>query len=262
MNIKFSKYQGTGNDFIIINNLEKKHNLSENQISHLCHRHFGIGADGLIFLLPSSGFDFKMLYYNADGKEGTMCGNGGRCIAAFAHKIGHINNKAAFEAIDGIHSAEIVNIRGRVTDVKLGLNDVKAMDVEENYYFLNTGSPHYIEFIKNPDVKDIYSEGKKIRCDKRFQPEGTNVNFVTLFDDSIYVQTFERGVENVTLSCGTGITASAIASSFKNPKFLHGVYVKTKGGNLKVEFDKKDSFFTNIYLIGPAELSFSGQIEI
>ncbi|MCF8369177.1 MAG: diaminopimelate epimerase [Bacteroidales bacterium] len=260
MTLTFSKYHGTGNDFILIDNRQGNIFLSETQIAQLCHRNFGIGADGLIYLLSSSKLDFRMEYYNADGREGTMCGNGGRCIMAFAKHLGIIQKKAIFEAIDGIHEAEVISSHGKLSHVKLGLNKVEILDGD--YSFINTGSPHYIEFIDHPKDKDIFIDGKNIRWDEKFQPEGTNVNFVTLFKNSIFVQTYERGVENVTLSCGTGITASAIASASRIPAFEKGVNVETNGGKLRVEFDKKGNLFTNIQLSGPAFLSFTGHTEI
>lgn len=262
MKIEFSKYHGAGNDFILIDNTKEHINLTNEHISHLCNRHFGIGADGLIYLLPSSEFDFKMKYFNADGKEGSMCGNGGRCISAFAFHILNLPRNFCFEAIDGIHRAEVLNHAGTKFNISISMLDVTGIIESENYYFLNTGSPHYVEFIENPDSFDVAGQGKKIRWDKRFQPEGTNVNFVSIQDNHIYVQTFERGVENITLSCGTGITASAIAAALKNKVFSGDVNVVTRGGNLHVRFDKTGNTFTNIILTGPAVKSFEGHFTV
>ena len=262
MKIDFSKYHGTGNDFILIDNKKEQINLTEEKIAHLCHRHFGIGADGLIYMLPSSNFSFKMKYFNADGKEGSMCGNGGRCISAFAFEKKYVSGKFKFEAIDGIHSAEILKHSDSEFIISLSMLDVTDINIQDGCFYLNTGSPHYVEFIDDPDTFNVAGQGKKIRWDKRFQPEGTNVNFVNIQDDHIYVQTYERGVENMTLSCGTGITASAIAASLKNDSLNGDVNVTTRGGKLQVRFDKTGNTFKNIVLTGPAMKSYEGQFFI
>ncbi len=261
MIIKFYKYHGTGNDFILIDNRNKDINLTERHIKFLCDRHFGIGADGLMLLENDDSLDFKMRYFNSDGKEGTMCGNGGRCIVAFAKKLNIIENKTVFKAVDGAHEAEI---RG-ADDVSLKMIDVDVENIsnELEEYFLNTGSPHHVKFI-NADIDniDVYNEGRKIRYSNKYAPEGTNVNFVQRIDTGIIkVRTYERGVENETLSCGTGVTASAIATFLYNGNNHREFKVLTKGGTLFVSFDY-DKKFKNVYLSGPATYVFSGEIDI
>ena len=205
MKIQFYKYHGTGNDFILIDNRKKEINLDTHQIAMLCDRHFGIGADGLMMLENAAGYDFRMVYYNSDGNESTMCGNGGRCITAFAHKLGLIENHASFVAIDGVHHAKI----NADKNISLDMIDVTNIEHYEDHLILNTGSPHYITWVKDTDKVDVFYEGRKIRNHERFQPKGININFVQRLNDGIKVRTYERGVENETLSCGTGVTAAA-----------------------------------------------------
>lgn len=261
MKIKFSKYQGTGNDFVILDNRNGSYNtLSNKQVRLLCDRKFGIGADGLMLLNKHDDYDFEMVYYNADGNEGTMCGNGGRCLVKFAYHNGIVEQSYKFIATDGPHEAEI-NLDGQV---KLKMKDVSSVRTNEDHAILNTGSPHYVAFV--PDVKkiNVFEEGRKIRYSKPFAAEGVNVNFVETIDsDTIYVRTYERGVENETLSCGTGVTAAALVSAHNSNGF-NGVNVETEGGSLGVEFNVSEDGddFTNIWLIGPAELVFKGEIEI
>ncbi len=258
MLLNFYKYHGTGNDFIIIDNRESLIELTAKQIFFLCNRRFGIGADGLMSLENDNNFDFRMKYYNSDGKEGTMCGNGGRCIVAFAKKLGVIKNKTKFIAVDGEHYAEISdnNI------VKLQMSDVKNIKNIKKGFFLDTGSPHYVEFVDNLENFDVYNEGKKNRYSNEFKPFGTNVDFVKKENNKlITVATYERGVESETLSCGTGVTASALVFAKKN-KINNFVEIKTKGGNLKVFFEQKNNIFTNIYLQGETKFVFNGTIII
>ena len=260
MLINFYKYQGAGNDFILLDNRKNTYSqLSKEQVKSLCDRHFGIGADGLMLLNEKKGFDFEMIYFNADGNEGSMCGNGGRCIVQFAAKLGIKKNDYSFSAVDGAHSAKIDFDK----KVSLKMNDVKNVEFFLDHYILNTGSPHYIKFVTGLEDYEVVSEGKDIRHSKQFAEEGINVNFVeTLSDDEIFVRTYERGVEDETLSCGTGVTASAIVAAHNDNGF-NRVEVKTKGGNLSVEFDKiNDTEFKNIWLSGPATFVFSGDIEI
>ncbi|HEY5392600.1 MAG TPA: diaminopimelate epimerase [Hanamia sp.] len=260
MLINFYKYQGAGNDFILLDNRRNTYSqLSKEQVKSLCDRHFGIGADGLMLLNEKKGFDFEMIYFNADGNEGSMCGNGGRCIVQFAAKLGIKKNDYSFSAVDGAHSAKIDFDK----KVSLKMNDVKNVEFFLDHYILNTGSPHYIKFVTGLEDYEVVSEGKDIRHSKQFAEEGINVNFVeTLSDDEIFVRTYERGVEDETLSCGTGVTASAIVAAHNDNGF-NRVEVKTKGGNLSVEFDKiNDTEFKNIWLSGPATFVFSGDIEI
>jgi diaminopimelate epimerase len=256
--VHFSKYHGTGNDFILIDS--RKNVIPEASpalISALCDRHFGIGADGLIFLMPSENEDFRMVYYNADGHEGSMCGNGGRCITAFARASGWILDHARFEAADGLHSADILE-NG---DVRLSLNDVsKVVTLEENY-FLDTGSPHLVKFVDNALDMDVVTEGRRYRYDKSF-PDGTNVNFVEIKEDHVLVRTYERGVEDETLSCGTGVTAAAIAASRHFKKIASPVKVETRGGTLSVSFSDRGNEIKEVFLTGPATEVFRGTIQI
>ena len=258
MNLTFYKYQGTGNDFIIFDNRSKIFpEDNTDQISFLCNRYFGIGADGLILLENDEETDFKMIYYNADGNESTMCGNGGRCIVAFAHKLGIIKTKTTFVAIDGLHHASIKN-----NIVSLQMIDVNEVKVNKNYYFVNTGSPHHVELVEKLDSFDVYKEGKKIR-NNLYGKEGSNVNFVEPLNDSTFkVRTFERGVENETLACGTGVTAVALAMHASRQTKKTCITLPVKGGELSVTFQKNNDRYVNIFLIGSANFVFKGEINI
>lgn len=258
MKLNFYKYQGAGNDFIIIDNRNISFQPEEKIIQSLCNRHFGIGADGLMLLEEDKTYDFSMRYFNSDGKEGTMCGNGGRCITAYARKSGLIRNNAQFRAIDGIHKARLTHKR-----IDLKMNNVNEINKISSNYFINTGSPHYIIFKNDIDKIDVYKNGKEIRYRKPFRPDGTNVNYVEVQNNYIYVRTYERGVENETLSCGTGVTASAIATHLQHYPDKNSFHVKTRGGNMVVSFEKGGtSNFFNVWLSGPAEFVFNGIIEI
>ncbi|MGN6249412.1 MAG: diaminopimelate epimerase [Ginsengibacter sp.] len=260
MKIKFYKYQGAGNDFILIDNREKiSHEFTVQHIKKMCDRHFGIGADGLMLLNNKEGFDFEMIYFNADGNEGSMCGNGGRCIVQFASNMGIKKNEYKFSATDGVHEAKIDLNK----EVSLKMNDVTDVDFSMDHFVLDTGSPHYVKFVGDVQDLNVVSDGSKIRNSREFSEKGINVNFVqTLDDDHIFVRTYERGVEDETLSCGTGVTASALMAAHNDNGFNH-VEVRTKGGHLSVEFDKiSDSEFRNIWLSGPATFVFSGEYEI
>ncbi|MFK5854792.1 MAG: diaminopimelate epimerase [Bacteroidota bacterium] len=262
MNLHFYKFQGNGNDFIILDNSSNNISLNTMQINKLCDRRFGIGADGLILLSPSINYDFGMVYFNSDGNVSSMCGNGGRCIAAFANLRGIVGGKMKFDAYDGVHEAIIEKelVTATEWDVSLQLADVSSVDKNDSYYFLNTGSPHYVEFVDNVLDINMAVEGKKIRISNIFKPDGTNVNFVEIGDDSVFVRTFERGVEAETLSCGTGVTASAIAVFLQTGR--NKVMVNTKGGNFEISFSYDDNVFTNIWLRGPATLVFEGNITV
>lgn len=259
MQLTCYKYQGTGNDFVIIDNREKNISLSTEQVRLLCDRRFGIGADGLMLLELEPGIDFKMVYFNSDGRESSMCGNGGRCITAFAKSLGIISSEAKFLAIDGMHEAKIAE-----DFVSLKMNDVRQMEVGEDFFFLNTGSPHYVKFVNNLDTFNVYEEGRKIRYSNRFKEEGTNVNFAERRDHELFVRTYERGVENETLSCGTGVTAVALVAGFKGwSTDKHSCRIKTPGGNLNVRFEKVlESTFYNIWLEGPATFVFKTEIGL
>lgn len=260
MQFPFFKYHGTGNDFIIIDNRDLKFNRSDNSlVARLCDRRFGIGADGLMLLQKKAGYDFEMIYYNADGKESSMCGNGGRCIVEFARTLGLIQNKACFLAKDGEHEALINS-----GYVSLKMNNVNQIELGDDYCYLNTGSPHYVKFVKDIIHYNVNDEGKKIRYNERFKSEGTNVNFIEQQQNDLFVRTYERGVEAETYSCGTGVTAAAIVASLKNSSTpTDHCNIKTLGGNLKVRFNKHaDNSFTDIWLEGPATFVYKGEITV
>lgn len=258
MKIQFYKYQGTGNDFVMIDNRENIFDKQDTKlIAFLCDRRFGIGADGLILLEHHDTLDFKMVYYNSDGNESTMCGNGGRCITAFAKYLGIIVNESAFEAIDGPHHA---SIEGDI--VKLQMQDVTTIQKFEDHVFLNTGSPHHVQMESNLNELDIKAVGSKIRYGEPYNEAGCNVNFVKKVANDIFeVRTYERGVEDETLSCGTGVTAVALAMNFMGETEKNLVTLQTSGGNLKVSFEKHNDSYKNIWLIGPAIQVFKGEIE-
>jgi diaminopimelate epimerase len=254
MEIQFYKYQGTGNDFIILDNRDGKYNLlTDAAIEQMCDRKFGIGADGLMLLETAEGYDFKMKYHNADGKEGSMCGNGGRCLVKFAHDKGIIKDNYLFIATDGPHEASIQE-NGLV---RLKMKDVDHIESTSASSTLNTGSPHYIHWVNTLEGYDVFTEGRKIRYNDTFKHEGINVNFVKKEEDGIRVRTYERGVEDETLSCGTGVTAAAIASAVQmGPQQVN---VKVEGGNLAVSFNRiGEKEFTDVWLIGPATFVFTG----
>jgi len=258
MTIPFSKYQGTGNDFILIDN--RKSILSPDDyetIAKLCDRRFGIGGDGLILLQEKEGFDFEMVYFNADGKESSMCGNGGRCIVAFAKQLGLIKTKATFDAIDGKHEATIND----QNYVELKMKNVDAYETDEDAFILDTGSPHYIIFVEDVDDINVFENGQAIRYSERFRKNGINVNFVEKTDQGLIVATYERGVEDETFSCGTGVTAAAIAYflQHKSPDRTR-VPIQTKGGNLAVHFSPTKDNFKDVWLCGPATLVFEGSV--
>lgn len=255
--VGFYKYQGTGNDFIIIDNRDFSFFAEMETIIRLCDRHYGIGADGLMLLEKSKSSDFHMRYFNCDGNEATMCGNGGRCIAAFARRTGISGEKVSFTGADGKHFA-IVEENGTV---HLEMNDVKGASAEGDAWIINTGSPHYVEFRNKIEKIDLAAEGRKIRFSHRFKPDGINVNFAERKGNELFIRTYERGVEDETLSCGTGSVAAAIASYLKTGGNTT-VNINTRGGKLTVEFKAagKDNF-TGIKLSGPAVFVFSGRIE-
>jgi len=253
--ILFHKYQGTGNDFVMIDNrsLEfNKENLS--LIEKLCDRRFGIGGDGLILIEEDELSDFRMVYFNADGSQ-SLCGNGSRCAVKFAKFLGMIGDQTAFIAFDGLHSAFI-----KEGLVHVQMHDVEGVEVEDDAYFVDTGSPHLIKMVKGLDQLDIKLEGEAIRYSERFKENGVNINFIESTKGATSIRTYERGVEDETLSCGTGCTAVALALSQLGE--ASPVILNAKGGTLQVSFEKGEKGFKNIYLIGPAEQVYSGQIEI
>jgi diaminopimelate epimerase len=260
MHIDFFKYQGTGNDFVILDNRKGKYsNLTTSQIQFICGRRFGIGAEGLMLLNNHTAYDFEMKYYNADGRESSMCGNGGRCLVKFAQDMGIMRSNYKFLAIDGEHEASI-NMDGIIS---LKMKDVDSIEYHRSHFILDTGSPHYVEIMTNLLDFDVVTRGREIRYSPEFEKEGINVNFVEQDDepDKIIVRTYERGVEDETLSCGTGVTAAALVCHHNDNGF-NRVEVKTPGGHLSVEYDKIQDRYKNIWLNGPAEKVFDGTIEI
>ena len=259
MQFTFYKYQGTGNDFVMIDNRASTFPKNDTKlVERLCDRRFGVGADGLILLENHGKYDFTMVYYNSDGNESTMCGNGGRCLVAFAKQMGVITEKAEFEAVDGYHFATIDsnNI------VSLQMKDVDVVDVKENYTFLNTGSPHHVEIVEDLVHCNIKEEGAKIRYSSLYGKAGSNVNFVSqINDDTFAVRTYERGVEDETLSCGTGVTAVAIAMFVNKKTTSNHINLNVEGGKLSVNFEEKNGVFINVNLIGPATFVFGGTIN-
>jgi diaminopimelate epimerase len=260
MKVSFSKYHGAGNDFIIINSLDGRVSLTNEQIAAICHRNKGVGADGLIVLLPSEVTDFEMKYYNSDGEEGTMCGNGGRCITAFANRIGITGSACEFTAINGRHKGEIIESSDNGLRARISLQEVTGIKKYSDNYVINTGSPHFVKFVENLHKMDVFKEGEKIRWSKEFQPDGLNVNFVGIEGGQLSVITYERGVENITLSCGTGATASAIAYSLRTGKVEPFYDISTKGGQLKVRFKRVGDRFTDVELEGPVAHVFDASI--
>lgn len=258
MNMTFFKYQGTGNDFVILDNRNENFPKGDSSlIASLCDRHFGIGADGLILLENDTDSDFRMVYYNADGNESTMCGNGGRCIVAFAKKLNLFEHKTSFMAIDGIHQAEIND-----GIVSLQMIDVYNVKVMEDAIFADTGSPHHIELVDDLANFPVFERGKKVRHEV-YGKEGSNVNFVEQVNESTFqIRTYERGVENETLACGTGVTAAAIAMHNIKKTNNNVVNLLVEGGKLQVSFDVVEGTYKNVILSGPAKFVFQGSITV
>ncbi len=259
MTVNFYKYQGTGNDFVMIDNRTLGLTHNRELIERLCHRRFGIGADGLIYLQSKDGYDFEMVYFNSDGNESSMCGNGGRCLIRFAHDLGIIATQCKFWAIDGEHEGNILNDG----TVSLKMKDVEVIENSNGDYILNTGSPHYVQMVNEVKSLRVVAEAQKIRYNERFKAEGINVNFAQkLSSNELFVRTYERGVEDETLSCGTGVVASAITLSHKSGQMLSTVYIETPGGKLQVSFEPRANTYCNIFLQGPAVEVFEGVVEI
>lgn len=257
MEISFYKYQGTGNDFVMIDDREERFDDKDLKlVSRLCDRKFGIGADGLILIRNKKGYDFEMIYFNADGSQ-SMCGNGARCAVAFSKFLGIVQEKTHFLAIDGPHEA-----RCQDGHIELGMSPVQQLEHVEQDYFVNTGSPHHVRFVEDVANYPVVETGAEIRYSGPYKPDGANVNFVTkLSSNEIYVRTYERGVENETLSCGTGVTACALVFGHQNK--LNQVFIKTPGGELSVKFTANaDGSFQHVLLIGPASQVYKGQIEV
>ena len=261
MKFRIYKYHGTGNDFILADNREGHIILNQAQISWLCHRRFGVGADGLILLDHCGGFDFGMRYFNSDGRESTMCGNGGRCIVAFADFLSGRTGTFRFHGPDGEHFGTVISKHGDEYLVKLSMQDVKNYRMQGDDFILDTGSPHFVRFVENAHALNVQVEGRNIRQMKQFQPAGINVNFVSQEDGQLFVRTYERGVEDETLSCGTGVTASALAFSIVKDIQEGVVRVKTRGGKIEVFFKTKHDRYTEIFLLGPAIKVFECMID-
>lgn len=255
--IKFAKYQGAGNDFILIDNRSSVFDRNNSTlVEKLCDRKFGIGADGLMLLQDTENFDFEMIYFNADGKEGTMCGNGGRCIVSFARDLGIINSETDFLAVDGAHHAFI-----KGNQVDLGMIEVHAVERNGADYILNTGSPHYIQFVQQLQDLDVYSAGYTIRNNSKYKADGINVNFIEKEGQGYFLRTFERGVEDETLACGTGATAAAMAISLAEEREGElEIPIRVLGGQLYISFLKNGNSFSNVRLKGPADFVFQGEV--
>ena len=258
MKLSFSKYQGTGNDFVMVDNRDGNYFLSQDQIERLCNRKFGIGADGFIVLENDLVADFQMTYYNADGIVGSMCGNGGRCVVAFARQLDIIKDHCDFVAYDGLHKAKC--LEGGL--VSLEMIDVHSVEKLNNAWKLDTGSPHLVFFkddIKEINVKEV---GSAIRNSIDFVEKGINVNFVECKEDHLFLRTYERGVEDETLACGTGATATAIAAFEAGLIKAETIKVNVIGGELEVSFSKQENRYTDIYLNGAAKFVFNGQVDV
>lgn len=254
MQFDFYKYQGTGNDFVLIDNRSSFFPKNDTElIARLCDRKFGIGADGLILLEEHPDADFRMVYFNSDGRPSSMCGNGGRCITHFANYLNVITDRAVFEAVDGMHESTISG-----NQVSLKMNDVRSVDHQNGYVFLDTGSPHHVQLEKELEALDVKTKGAEIRY-SQYASEGANINFVEPLGESVFsVRTYERGVEDETLSCGTGVTAVAIAMFEMKNTTSEKVTLKTPGGDLRVRFTKSENGYKDIFLEGPAEMVYKG----
>lgn len=258
LKIRFFKYQGAGNDFVMLDDRNIRYDLDQAQIAKICNRHFGVGADGLILLRQDEQADFRMVYYNADGRESTMCGNGGRCIAQFAYDLQVVKSSdMTFFAIDGLHHAKILDHA-----VALQMVDVGEVQKYPTHYFLNTGSPHHVAFVEALDELDVKTKGKQIRYGAPYFENGSNVNFVEIQDNILVIRTYERGVEDETLACGTGVTAAAIVAYEQQLITDLPIKVKALGGNLEVNFEKVNQTYRKVWLTGPAKFVFEGIIDL
>jgi len=254
MDIQFYKFDGAGNDFVVVDNRKAYRQFDEETVARICHRRFGVGADGFMTLEQAeNGFDFEMIYYNSDGRVGSMCGNGGRCIAAFAHLLG-LGKHLHFLGADGTHDADILSWNGQTGMVSLGMRSVKVQDVSRvlDGWSLDTGSPHYVQRVEDLEHYDVVGEGRRLRHRTDLFPHGTNVDFIEeLPDGRLMVRTYERGVEDETWACGTGVTACAIVTG------IH--HLVTRGGDFRVDFDNTGTTYDNVKLIGPVALNFTGK---
>ena len=258
MRLKFSKYHGTGNDFIVVYNHNDSYTLSQYDVKKMCDRRYGVGADGLIVIEKTLDADFRMIYHNSDGFVGSMCGNGARCAVSFAKELELIQNQCEFIAFDGMHKGLILE-NGLVS---IEMVDVSLIDIQNNIWKIDTGSPHLIYFRDNVSEIDVKYEGASIRNSSNYIEDGINVNFVQLTKNELFIRTYERGVENETLSCGTGAIASAIAANESGLLNSDKIKVNVLGGQLKVLFSKVGSKYSNIHLIGPAKFVFNGEVDV
>ncbi len=262
MLLRFYKFQANGNDFVLIDDRQKRFPQDEKLVARLCHRQFGIGADGLMLLQSSDDHDFVMQYFNSDGRPAEMCGNGGRSIAAMAYMTAVAGKNMRFVAPDGLHEAKVEGgtPQDKVFDVSLKMQDVRQAKHLPEGWFLNTGVPHLVVFVSRAGDVNVDKEGRRLRHDARFSPGGTNVNFVEVQQNRLFVRTYERGVEAETLSCGTGVTASALAAFLQTGKQFPAIH--TRGGDFQVHFQKADNGFNHVWLRGPAQCVFEGSMEI
>ena len=260
MQLEFYKYQGTGNDFVMIDNRSNFFPKENTQlVAHICDRRFGIGADGLILLDNDTDTDFRMVYYNSDGNLSSMCGNGGRCLVAFAKKLNIIQNETTFIATDGLHYATVADDGV----VSLQMIDVEEIKNTSEYSFLNTGSPHHVQLVADLEHYNVKENGAAIRYGALYGKPGSNVNFVKKIDATTFaLRTYERGVEDETLACGTGATAVAIAMNAIGQTDLNTINIQVEGGKFAVSFDKNNGKYSNVFLKGPAEFVFKGTIEL
>lgn len=262
MQLTFCKYHGTGNDFIILDARHEKIEFNENQIAWLCHRHFGIGADGLIMIEGPVAGKIVMRYFNSDGREASMCGNGGRCMAAWAFQHNITSGSFSFMAFDGKHHANIMQNGKGLYKVQLSLKDVKTFEKLDDDYFIDTGSPHLVCFVDDLADCDVITRGRALRHDERFRPGGVNVNFASFKNEIVHVRTYERGVEDETLSCGTGVTAAALATKLYTGSEKNEWKIITRGGELTVTAGFSGNIFHDIILEGPAQFIYKGEIDL
>ena len=255
----FVKYQGTGNDFVIIDNRKKQFPTKDHDvIAKICHRNFGIGADGFILIESNTAADFSMRYFNADGHEGSLCGNGSRCAIHYARSLGLTKKEVVFHASDGLHKAQFI-----ASEVALELHAVSQWEARGAAIFLDTGSPHHVVFVADINAIDVAVKGAEIAHGAPYYDDGTNVNFVQQVDENtIRVRTYERGVEAETLSCGTGVTAAALATHISNQTTSNKIQIHTRGGDLSVSFTPTKNGYESILLQGPATTVFTGNWEL
>jgi diaminopimelate epimerase len=259
--IRFHKYHGTGNDFILVDNRDGGFNPNQAAIARLCDRHFGIGADGLILLYQLPDYDFGMSYFNSDGRESSMCGNGGRCMIAFADFLSLIKSKCRFLAIDGPHDGVVLAKHGNLYQVSIRMKDVDSFINWKDFIVVNTGSPHLICKAEDLQQIDIKSSARPLRYHEDFKPDGINVNFIQDKGDHLNIRSYERGVEDETLSCGTGVTAAALTHAWQKDLKLGKIEVHTEGGILYVHFTSSPAGFSDIWLEGPVQRVFEGNID-